>query len=94
MRDGLAELYAHADHMTVPALPRVQAGDYLRGLLPAQPETSHLGSSDTALNPAALAAIHRQVLAIADRLSRLQIKSLNGILKQQENLANTGAFRR
>lgn len=91
VRDGLAELYERAEHLTLPPLPRVQAGDRLRTQLPPQPETSHLGSSDTALNPAALAAVHGQVLAIADRLNRLQIKSLNGILKQQENLAGAWA---
>ena len=39
----------------------------------------------------ALAALNRQVLAIADRLRRLQIKSLNGILMLQEHLARAAS---
>jgi hypothetical protein len=88
VRDNLAELYQRADQLTLPPLPRVQAGDRLRTQLPAPPETSHLGSSETALSGETLAALHRQVMAIADRLNRLLIKSLNGILAQQEKLAS------
>jgi Zn-dependent protease with chaperone function len=87
VREGLDEIYTQAACLALPPLKHHTAGALVSELLPLRPETANLKSSETALNPGTLTVLHRQLLAIGDRLNRLQAKSLNGILQMQESLA-------
>jgi Zn-dependent protease with chaperone function len=86
VREGLDAIYTQAACLALPPLKHQTAGALVSELLPLRPNTANLGSSETALNPGALTVLHRQLLAIGDRLNRLQTKSLNGILHMQESL--------
>lgn len=68
---------------------RLPAGVPVASLLPPESSFPDLNSAvtDLAVNTGRLAAAHRQWVAAVDKLNRIQVKSLRGILDLQEQLA-------
>jgi Zn-dependent protease with chaperone function len=86
-QEGLAAVFRQAAQLSVPPLKHVPAGAALTGLLPPEPADLDLSSAQTVLDARFLGAFHGVAAAVLDKLDRIQVKSLGGILTFQEHLA-------
>jgi Zn-dependent protease with chaperone function len=90
VHERVSEVFRDACPLLLPPLKRLKAGEPLVSLLPQQPNLPNLrlAGNYTDLNLGPLAAFHNQLARVVDRLGRLQVKSLAGILTLQEELAS------
>jgi hypothetical protein len=89
----LAAAYQRAEPQCLPPLKHLPAGEPLLSHLPPAPDTSALSASDTALSGATLSGLEHHLVTLTDRLNRLWLKSLNGILAMQDDLAREWSAR-
>lgn len=88
VQDRLAGLYQSGNELSLPDLKHLPADAPIITVLPAAPDLPELSSSDSyaALDFQQLAFFHRYLVALTDRLSTIQVKSLVDILAYQEQL--------
>jgi Zn-dependent protease with chaperone function len=85
-RGCLAEVLDAANGLHTPAVTHVTAGQPLRRYLPPAPAAPDPDADRSGINVTAVRVWHRYVTLLADRLGRMQSKSLNGILAFQAEL--------
>jgi Zn-dependent protease with chaperone function len=81
--------YADAATVTLPPLEHIAANTPLLALLPPRPATETLATVDAVLAGRQLVQVHNDLRVLVERISRLWVKSLNGILALQEELARS-----
>src|SRR5262249_39757913 len=69
-------------------LKYVAAGEPLSTHLPDEPDCPDLREADTTIEVGLVAAFHHELVMVADRLERIRLKSLDGILNFQEQLVS------
>ena len=86
----VSEVYRQAEHLHLPPLKRLEAGEPLADLLPEQPDLPNLRSAQSMidLDFGPLTAFHNQLAKMVDKLSRVHVKNLAGILNLQEEFAD------
>jgi hypothetical protein len=83
---ALAGVLREAAPLSPPPLKHVRADECLGQLLPAEPAVPEVPLAGEALELSYVEELHRQVTAVLDKLHRLHLKSLGGILAFQEQL--------
>jgi Zn-dependent protease with chaperone function len=86
-RQTLAQVLTDAGNLRLPALKQVPAGEPLSRLLPAEPGVPELDMSALSVDASWLGALNAQLSKVVDKLNRLFLKSLNGVLAFQDKLA-------
>jgi hypothetical protein len=86
-RQALAAVLRQASDLYPPPLKHLNVGESLGHFLPAQPSIPDLDPVQTALNLPWGEQLHRELVAVLDKLNGIQIKSLGAILVIQEQLA-------
>jgi Zn-dependent protease with chaperone function len=90
VRERVAEVFLQTCHVLLPPLKRLKAGEPLASLLAQPPDLPSLRSaaSYTDLDFGPLVVFHGQLATVVEKFSRVQAKSLAGILSMQEELAS------
>jgi Zn-dependent protease with chaperone function len=93
-RWGFAQVIAASASLTLPPLRNVKPETSLSRLLPAEPCVDDIDPASISLSLAWIQLLLQQVRGAFDKLSRLQVKSLTGLLALQEELVATWTAQR
>ena len=87
VHQAVAETLSRAGALQLPALTQLPASATLSQFLPAEPAVPELDVAAITIDLAWIGCLSEQVNVVLDKLSRIQIKSLGGILAFQEDVA-------
>lgn len=85
-RGSLAEVLRQAGPVYLPSPQHVPANECLGRLLPAEPSVPGLPAVGAVVDLRWIEGLSRQMGAVADKLDRLRLNSLGGLLAYQEQV--------
>jgi Zn-dependent protease with chaperone function len=90
--EGLGAVLKQAVELSPPHLKGWKAGESLRCILPDKPSIPELDPVQTDLDFRGAQQLHKEVLAVLEKLNRIQLMSLGGLLAFQQQLSRDWSF--